>query len=131
MNPNGNTEAFILTVLVLGSLAALAALALRRAEERHPDPDDYHVRGGLAHMLVGLLAWFGVVSFVVISISFAGAMVPLVLWTCAWFAVTRINYGDRLVPYYRLQMSFAAAAVLAALVLWLATINTIQGVPNA
>jgi len=131
MNAGGNLGAFMFFVLLLGSLCGLGALTLRRAEERHPDPDDYQVRGGLAHMIVGILAWFAVVSFVLVSISFGGALIPLLLWACAWFGITRTDFGGALVPYYRLQMSFAAAAVLAALVLWLATINSIQGVPNA
>ncbi|MSU91078.1 hypothetical protein GE300_15925 [Rhodobacteraceae bacterium 2CG4] len=131
MSAAGNPGAFLFAVLVLGSAAALAALILRRAEARHPDPDDTQVRGGLAHMVVGILAWFGIVSFVLISVAFGGVLVPLALWACAWLGASRVDFGRRLVPFYRLQMSFAAAATLAALILWLTTINTMQGVPNA
>ena len=123
--------AFVFSLLVPGSLSALAALVLRRAEDRVPDPEDWEVRGGLDHMMVGLIAGAALFGFVFLSLAMLGIFPALAILAAMMGLIRAADFGDRLIPYYRLQMSLAVAALIAALILWVATIQTIQGVPNA
>ena len=123
------SDSLVFGLTVPGTLAALAARLLRRAEERHPDPQAFEAKGGLDQMLTGLLTGTALIAFGVLTLAAAG--IPLLIALIAAIMVTRaIDPGARLVPFYRYQIPLAAASLAAAVILLIATINTLQGVLN-
>ncbi len=112
-----------------GTAAALAARTLRRAETRHPDPTQVQARGGLDHMIVGLLSGAALIAFGLLALASTGLPVPLTL--IATVTILRaVDFGPRLIAFYRYQTLLAAAALAAAILLLIATINTLQGALN-
>ncbi|MEO0912954.1 MAG: hypothetical protein AAFY59_08185, partial [Pseudomonadota bacterium] len=87
-------------LLMLGMACASFALVVRRAETARPDPSDIHVRTGLMHMLVGIMAWGALLSLMAVAIFVMGLVLPGIAIALIAFALTR-NYGSRLFSVYR------------------------------
>lgn len=112
-----------------GTAAALAARALRRAEAHHPDPTQFQASGGLDHMIVGLLSGTALIAFGLLAAASTGLLLPLALIATVTM-LRAVDFGPRLIAFYRYQTLLAAASLAAAILLLIATINTLQGASN-
>ncbi|MEM8789436.1 MAG: hypothetical protein AAGE76_14345 [Pseudomonadota bacterium] len=122
----------VYTLILVGLACALAALALRAQEVRHPAPGDIMPKEGLGHMLIGVLAWLAIASVGTVAVFAAGIVLPVLAAALLAILARRADLGGALAPLYRLQLPLAVAALIAALVLWanLVTLLT-QGASDA
>jgi len=117
----------IFAAILPGALLALAALALRRAEEQFPDPNDIQLRQGLGHMTIGLISWLALIIFIITAGVMRGAM-PLVALIVGIVLSRQIApLGPRAQAFYRWQTPMAAGALLFGLITLVALIETLQG----
>lgn len=117
--------ALLFLALILGLIAAAAALVIRRAETALPDPADIHTRTGLAHMMTGIIAWAALISLMVVATFVGGLILPAITAAATAFALFR-NWGARLTSLYRTQLPLAATALLIAITEWLYLITLMQ-----
>ena len=115
-------------VLVIGLSAGGLAIALRDAEERLPNPNDIAIRGGLSHMLTGVLAWMSIAATMVAGFYALGAFRPLMVAIALTLFLNFTHFGARLFPLYRLQVPLVLIALIAAFWLWTSLFSLIQGV---
>lgn len=123
---DGNATYFLL-VMTAGLSAAGFALALRDAEERHPASDDIEVRTGLAHMMIGILSRVALIAIFAAGVYVLGAIKPVAISVFLTLSLHFTNFGDRLIPVYRLQLPLVIAALISGLWLWFSLITLIQG----
>ncbi len=116
------TGGLLVLAMALGLACAALALVVRRAETAHPDPADIQVRTGLAHMLIGIVAWAALISLLVTTVFSAGLILPAVTILFLGLALLP-DYGLRLRSLYRSQILLAVTALLIAIVQWLNLIS--------
>jgi len=110
-----------------GLFAGALALVLRRQEVRYPAPGDIRAKGGLDHMLVGVMAGLALVAIGTASVVIAGIVVPLVMATVVLVADRVVDLRGKLAPLYPFQLTLAVIALICALCLWIAVITLMQG----
>ena len=110
-----------------GLFAGALALILRRQEVRYPARGDIRAKGGLDHMLVGVMAGLALVSIGTASVVMVGIVVPAALAVIALVADRMVDLRGMLAPLYPFQLTLAVIALICALCLWIAVIALTQG----
>ena len=110
-----------------GLFAGALAMILRRQEVRYPARGDIRAKGGLEHMLVGVMAGLALVSIGTASVVIVGIVVPAVLAAVALIADRMVDLRGQLAPLYPFQLTLAVIALICALGLWIAVITLTQG----
>ena len=110
-----------------GLFAGALALILRRQEVRYPARGDIRAKGGLDHMLVGVMAGLALVSIGTASVVMVGIVLPGVLAAVALLADRMVDLRGVLAPLYPFQLTLAVIALICALCLWIAVITLTQG----
>ncbi len=109
-------------IAVAGILCGTAALVLRRAEARAPDPTNVELPSALTPVMVVATGWVAVVPLIPTLAFLAGPVAALAALAFVLLALLP-HYGTGLVRFYRLQILLAITALILSCVAGLSIIS--------